>query len=330
LEVEERCYWYGENKEFTTGKGDIWTWGIRAYESTDLYHWQDIGLIVPPNTEDRSSPLHPAAGLDRPHILYNHVTRKFVCWFKQLKGAHQSLTVLEGDAFAGPYRLLRTGIRPFGMDAGDFDLCVSPHDGKAYLYFERVHSELICADLTEDYTDFTGYYTTHFPHASPPTVREGICYFARNHKHYLITSGTTGYFPNPSQVAIADNFHGPFTVLGDLHPGDRSRTSVNSQASCVFKHPRKKDLFIAVCDRWMGDETSAYFKSGAMSRVAQSAVAKTFQRPPGVLTPEEERLLKSLEELNTSRSRYVWLPLKFDGERPLVEWRDSWSLDEFE
>lgn len=22
-------YWYGENKEFTTGKDEIWTWGIR-------------------------------------------------------------------------------------------------------------------------------------------------------------------------------------------------------------------------------------------------------------------------------------------------------------
>ena len=21
-------YWYGENKEFTTGKDEIWTWGI--------------------------------------------------------------------------------------------------------------------------------------------------------------------------------------------------------------------------------------------------------------------------------------------------------------
>lgn len=31
------------------------------------------------------------------------------------------------------------------MSAGDFDLAVAP-DGKAYYYFERVHSETICAD----------------------------------------------------------------------------------------------------------------------------------------------------------------------------------------
>jgi hypothetical protein len=48
-----------------------------------------------------------------------------------------------------------------------------PDDLKAYTYFERVHSELICADLTGDYTDVTGYYSTHFPHPAPPQVREG-------------------------------------------------------------------------------------------------------------------------------------------------------------
>ena len=40
---------------------------------------------------------------------------------------------------------------------------VDPNDGKAYHYFERVHKELICADLTEDYTDVSGFYSTHFP-----------------------------------------------------------------------------------------------------------------------------------------------------------------------
>jgi hypothetical protein len=65
LQVGDRYYWYGENKEFTTGKNDVWTWGVRCYASTDLYNWEDLGLIIPPNTDDRSSPLHPAAGLDR-------------------------------------------------------------------------------------------------------------------------------------------------------------------------------------------------------------------------------------------------------------------------
>src|SRR5205085_8033726 len=122
----------------------------------------------------------------------------------------------------GPYRLLHKGQRPLGMSAGDFDLVASPDDHKGYMYFERAHSEMICADLTVDYTDFTGYYSTDLPRSGPPNTREGLAYFHRNGRHYLASSGTTGYFPNPSEVAVADTFHGPFTTLGLLHRGDRS------------------------------------------------------------------------------------------------------------
>ena len=73
-------YWYGENKEKTDGKNGIWHWGVRCYASTDLYNWEDKGLIIPPEPEDPNSSLHPSASMDRPHILYNQRTKKFVCW----------------------------------------------------------------------------------------------------------------------------------------------------------------------------------------------------------------------------------------------------------
>src|SRR5439155_6093952 len=146
-----------------------------------------------------------------------------------------------------------TGLRPLGMNAGDFDLVVEPSDGKAYYYFEQVHSELICADLTADYTDVTGYYSTHFPQPHPPYVREAPAHFFRKGLHYLFTSGTTGYFPNPSEVACAKSYHGPWTVLGNPHPDDPTQTSYHSQISSVFKHPHKKDLYIALADRWIAN-----------------------------------------------------------------------------
>ena len=124
------------------------------------------------------------------------------------KDQTQTETVLTADSFFGPYTIVREKLRPLGMSAGDFDLAVAP-DGKAYYFFERVHSETIIADLTEDYTDVTGYYSTHFPHKGPPHVREATAHFIRHGKHYLLTSGTTGYFPNPSEAAML--IHG--TVL---------------------------------------------------------------------------------------------------------------------
>ena len=61
------------------------------------------------------------------------------------KDYSQTETILIADHILGPYIKVREGLRPLNMGAGDFDLAVAD-DGKAYYYFERVHSETICAD----------------------------------------------------------------------------------------------------------------------------------------------------------------------------------------
>ncbi len=333
IEADGAFYWYGENKEFTRGDLRVWTWGVRCYRSTDLYNWDDLGLIIPPDLKDKTSPLNPTNFLDRPHIIHNRRTGKFVCWIKMLSDTYQTRAVLEADKITGPYRLVRRDIRPLGMSAGDFDLVVSPDDGKAYMYFERVHSEMICADLTDDYLDFTGFYSTHFPRPGPPSVREGTSYFRRGDRHYLATSGTTGYFPNPSEIAVAQTYHGPFTTLGDLHPADPTRTSFNSQIGSVFRHPRKKDLYIAIADRWMGaGPTGPEFESGRLTATIQRLFAKRFGRPPQTLAPAEQALFDRWGGLNidTSQSRYVWLPIRFDGDRPVIEWRSEWRIEDWD
>ena len=221
LYLDGTYYWYGENKEKTTGENDIWHWGVRCYTSQDLYNWEDCGVIIPPEPENPESSLHPSSQMDRPHIIYNKETKKYVAWLKIMhRDGTQTETVMTADDILGPYTKVREGLKPLNMSAGDFDLAVAP-DGKAYYYFERVHSETICADLTADYTDVTGYYSTHFPHTQPPFVREATAHCLRKGKHYLITSGTTGYLPNPSEVAVADTWHGPYTCLLYTSPSPR-------------------------------------------------------------------------------------------------------------
>lgn len=321
-------YWYGENKEKTDGKNGIWHWGVRCYVSTDLYNWEDKGIIISPEPDDPESSLHPEACMDRPHIIYNERTKKYVCWMKIMNKDHsQTETVMVADHILGPYKKVNEGIRPLGMSAGDFDLAVA-EDGKAYYYFERVHSETICADLTDDYTDVTGYYSTHFPRVAPPYVREATAHFMRNGKHYLLTSGTTGYFPNPSEVAIADTWHGPYTVLGNPHPGDESNTSYHSQISSVLKVQGKKDLYIACADRWCPEdmdlpydfyrEMFEYIFQGKANQIPE-LIGKY-----GVILPAQD------EQRNTSIADYVWLPLRFDGENVIIDWLDEWRIEDYE
>lgn len=332
VQVGDWFYWYGENKEKTDGTNSVWHWGIRFYRSRDLYNWEDLGAIIPPDTEDRNSPLHPTQYMDRPHIVRSPRTGKFVVWMKIMADAGQTRAVMVADDIIGPYRLVRSGVLPVGMSAGDFDIAVSPDDGKAYMYFERVHSELICADLDDSCTSFTGYYSTHFAKPGPPSVREAPAYFFREGRHYLATSGTTGYFPNPSEIAVAQSFHGPWQLLGNLHPGDSSRTSFNSQISCIFKHPGKRDLYIALADRWMDGLVGEEFESGALSGLVQEAYRKSFARTKEPLTSDEARAftLAGTLAVNTSRAGHVWLPVTFDDDRPTIAWRDEWRVEDFD
>ncbi|TCL83112.1 MULTISPECIES: family 43 glycosylhydrolase [unclassified Rathayibacter] len=326
-------YWYGENKERTVPGSGIWHWGMRAYSSTDLYNWEDRGLIVPPVLDDPESPLHPSKGADRPHILFNEKTSKYVCWIKVMdeEAKTQSSAVLTADAFLGPYEIVRTGLRPLGMDAGDFDLVVDPATKKAYYYFEKVHTELICAELTDDYTDVTGEHTSHFPHPGPPYTREAPAHFERNGSHYLITSGTTGYFPNFSETASAPGFHGPWTVLGDTHPTDASRTSFRSQITSVFRHPTIDDLYIALGDRWLPqlpeDMPNVYDSVAAMTAGGGEARAGDARET----TPEDRERMGAVMAAgrgeNTAIADYVWLPISFDGPYPVIQWHDEWRLD---
>ncbi len=319
--IDETYYWYGENKEKTDGKNGIWHWGVRCYSSKDLYNWKDEGIIIEPEPDDPKSSLHPSACMDRPHIIFNKATNKYVCWLKIMnKDRTQSETVLTADNILGPYTKVREGLRPLNMSAGDFDLAVA-EDGKAYYYFERVHTETICADLTEDYTDVTGYYSTHFPRKNPPFVREATAHFMRNGMHYLITSGTTGYLPNPSEVAIADTWHGPYRVLGNPHVGDNSNTSFHSQISSVFKVPGKKDLYIACADRWLPNEMYREYE----------IYAEMFEK---IFTGRESEFdfskMGDTPVENTSIADYVWLPLRFDGENVYIDWLDEWRIEDYD
>ncbi|MCD8013701.1 MAG: family 43 glycosylhydrolase [Lachnospiraceae bacterium] len=318
-------YWYGENKEFTDPKKNIWHWGVRCYKSKDLYNWDDCGIIIPPNEKDDNSSLHPTACMDRPHIIHNARTQKYVCWLKIMnRDGSQTETILTADDILGPYSLVREGLKPLGMSAGDFDLAVAP-DGKAYYYFERVHSETICADLTDDYMDVTGYYSTHFPYSGPPFVREATAHFFRNGKHYLVTSGTTGYLPNPSEIAQGDTWHGPFRVLGDPHPYDESHTSYHSQISSVFKVAGKKDLYIACADRWLPNEMHREYQTYARAFESMFRPEKDAEDIQRV-----EEYLRTAPLEDTSIADYVWLPFRFDGEMAYLDWKDEWRISDYE
>lgn len=322
-----KFYLYGSNREFTDGKSKIWHWGIKMYESTDLYNWKDLGLIIPPDENDKDSLLNPHSIMDAPCLIFNEKTKKWVFWLIDM--VKMMAYTYVSDQITGPYTGTGGGFFPCGFTIGDFDLAQG-ENGKAYIYFNNPHTQIVCAELTEDFTNVTGVYHTILHHPeSVPYAREAPAYFERNGKHYLITSGTTGFFPNPSEIAVSDAHMTDYVTLGDPHVGDDTRSSFHSQVRSVFKHPTK-DLYIALADRWLPDYMHVPYKL-----IYDYYYAHWQLRSPEAIAKAEAAIQDgnvnpNTDEQNISRAQYVFLPIEFKNERPEIHWRDSWTLEEFE
>ena len=321
-------YWYGENKAKTTPDSGVRSYGVEMYSSKDLYNWKDEGLILAPS-DNPESPLHPSRILDRPHVLHCKKTGKYVMWMK-FAGTYekkddwdvQYAGIATADKLTGPYTLQKT-IAPQGQAKfGDFDLFIDD-DGTAYVIYEKPHTELMIATLTDDFEDFEGTFTSHFHYKNPPFVREAPGIFKRNGKYYIISSGTTGYFPNPSEIGVSDSMHGDWTSLGDPCIGDMKRNSFHAQFSSVFR-VHGTDIFIAMGDRWLTDLPED-----------MPDVMRVFE---GWFDPEKESVMTAAElnsytTFNTSLADYVWLPFRFetlpDGtEKPTLTFVPEWKIED--
>lgn len=329
VRADNTFYLYGENKEESVEGNGIWHWGVRAYSSNDLLRWEDRGLIIPPVLDDEESPLHPTSMMDRPHIVFNPRTRKFVAWLKVMgRNNIQAFTIMTADKFLGPYETVTTGYRPFGFSAGDFDIDVDNQSGRAYLFFQKLHTDIVVCPLSEDFLVAEEPYRLELYRDLPPAAREAPVHFSRNGKHYLITSGTTHYKPNPSEVAISDEIGGKYETLGNLHPDDNSLTSYGTQISDVLLIPGT-DIYIAIGDRWHPEITDArpYIRQyTAGLRVIARIIG--LRRTQDWLRTEKKtpRKRKKIKNYNTVLSDYVWLPIRFDGDRPIIDWHDEWTL----
>ena len=313
-------YWIGENKQFTQKGSKIWSWGVKAYSSTNLINWRDEGLIIAPEPHDKKSTLHPNRRLDRPHVIYNPATKKYVAWLK-FSEKSSYFAILTADELLGPYTMVNSFYQPYGKSSGDFDLALDEATGNGYLYVETDHVDCIACKLNRDFTGTDGDFTYVYQSIKPPYTREGIAHMARNGKHYIFSSGMTGYTPNPSEVAVADDWLGPYTVLSNPHVNDESHASFNSQISAILKM-HGKDQYIAVADRWM---PSALMTAGEVDAIYR-AIASRSDKSIKVTGKEKMQMIRRMTmQVDTSIADYVWLPITFEEGMPRIAWQDRWT-----
>ncbi len=321
LFAEGKYWWYGENKEGIRGKAmgepcPNWHHGVKLYSSDDLYNWKDEGFLMS-ESSDKTNPFYPTAIMDRPHVIYNRNTRKYVLWAKTCNGGGFDackFSICVGDSLQ-TMRYVKD-VCFDGLFAGDLDIFEA--DGKAYVVYENPHTCMILQELTADYTDLSPVYSKHLEFGAPPCVREAPAYFERNGRRYLLTSGTTGYFPNRTICYDITDLHGEWKELGEPCVNDTQHNSFHAQFSSVFRHPSRSDTYIALGDRWLTDLS---VNIPDMEQVFLGF----FQPPKGIRIDGKEADL--FTEQNTEEANYVWLPISFraDG-TPYIEWKHAWTL----
>lgn len=314
-------YWYGESKDEAIPGSNVSTWGIRCYTSTDFEHWHNEGLIMLPDTLNPLSPLHYSQILERPHILYSSHTGRYVMWLKSMD-TDGYFVILQADRFMGPYRYVKS-LKPQGFGVGDFDMWSDPATGTGYVWFERPHYEMICSTLTPDYLDVTTEYSTHFTGLLPPFTREAPAHFVFQGTHYMFTSGTTGYTPNPSQVHRFEHPHGLYTTLGNPHPDDKWQHSYGSQICCVLK--RSDGSYWALADVWQPVINNTDFAiRTAQAKIKSYEGHKPFPQDYTTPIPKDKRYQVRTCGNSVYNATYLFLPIDMsDPEHPIVRLTDN-------
>ncbi|XP_077216792.1 uncharacterized protein LOC143851298 isoform X2 [Tasmannia lanceolata] len=249
-------YWYGENKDGPTyhahkkGAARVDIIGVSCYSSKDLWTWTHERIVLPGEEENITHDLHKSNVLERPKVIYNDQTEKYVMWMHidDVNYTKASVGVAVGDSPTGPFKYLKSQ-RPHGFDSRDMTL-FKDEDGKAYLiYSSEDNSELHIGPLTDDYLDVTRVMRRVLVgrHREAPAV------FKHEGTYYMITSGCSGWAPNRAYVHAAESMMGPWETMGNPCVGGNKvfrATTFFSQSTFVLPLPGLPDSFIFMADRW--------------------------------------------------------------------------------
>lgn len=291
-----RYYWYGQAMRpigfGTKGTGgQVTDKGVVMYSSPDLKSWKYEGVVLSAS-DDPDSELFAPLRFERPKIIYNDKTKKYVLWCHYIKhpGDHTFLPgggealVASADKVTGPYQLERI-CRPID-DGGMVRDCTlfKDNDGCAYFIYDRDETFDLATrcihvvKLSEDYLSPTYEYIR----VGAAYRREAPAIIYRNGYYYMITSDMTAWEANKAKYFRAKSMMGEWEDMGDPYVGDEGGNSFLSQTTFAFKI-EGEDRYIHMAERHNKE--------------------------------------------NFLHCSYVWLPIEFDDDdRLYINYHEEWSI----
>ena len=292
---DRRYYWYGEHKLPGRSEKQLADGGVHCYSSADLYNWRDEGLVLPVDYDNPGSDIAAGCILERPKVVFNERTGTCVMFFKLYPRGTGYDTGYVGVATAkqpsGPFTY-RHKFLGAGSPKGSGDFAMFRDDGGTVWHFtvRKPDKAFVAGRLRDDYLYPAGDYRVL---AEIPSHTEAPAMIrAPDGAHYMLGSGSSGWLPNAARSFSASGPSGPFTELGN---------------PCAGVNPHNR----------LGPE-------------------KTFGGQISCIVPVEGKPGACIAMFDIWKpgmpieGLYVWLPLKFKNNKPVVEWRTEWDLSLFD
>ena len=319
LKYNDTYYWFGEHKDERTSDALV---GVMCYSSKDLVNWRNCGVALsvtdPAPGQDgqrrwgrrgatTDSDIERGCILERPKVIYNPVTKKFCMWFHlELKGQGYNAArygVAVADRPEGPYKFLYSQ----RANAGTW-----PVEGSPLNFDEYLKRDFNPGQMSRDMTLFVD----------------------DDGKAYHIFSSEENYTLHIAELT-GDYLH---------HTGRYTRVAPGGQneAPAIFKHDGTYWMITSGCTGWAPNEARMFSAPSIWGPWTQHPnpcrgpkADKTFEGQSTFVLEVggEKQEVRHIFMADIWRpnhpidARYIWLPIEFEDGKPVVRWRDEWTLE---
>ncbi|MDO4570969.1 MAG: glycoside hydrolase family 43 protein [Planctomycetia bacterium] len=311
-----RYYWFGEHKIEGTA-GNLAHVGVHCYSSSDLRNWTDEGIALHVSDNPESDIARGRCILERPKVIYNAQTKKFVMWFHlEVGGNYQSARsgVAVADCVTGPYQFLRS----MRINEGFWPMNVAGH-----------LKELLRPDEVEYIAELrlTGGFHPDYPRdmvfrrdfIGGQMARDMTLFVDDDGKAYHIYSSEENGTLHIAE--LADDYLSHSGAFVRIFPGRFH------EAPAIFKKDGKYFLFASGCTGWapnaarlataeriMGEWTEL----GNPCRGSKEECETTFRAQSTFVLKVHDKdewifMADRWCPNNAIDGRYVWIPIRFDA-----------------
>ena len=320
-------YWYGEHK-VEGDAGNRAQVGVHCYSSRDLYNWKDEGIALKVVEGDNSHPIVKGCILERPKVVYNKKTKKYVMWFH---------LELKGKGYGAAYAGVATATKP----TGPFTFL-----GK----LRRQSGQMAHEHGQEDQTmkTFKGV-----PGLTSSALPEGVRsedMFKKDFEKGQMSRDMTIFVDDDGKAYhIYSSEENSTTHIAELTPDYTEHTGAICPRLPRPLHGSSRHLQaqgqILLHRLWMHRPCWANARSAVAPRIAGPwtelknpcvgpKAGSTFGGQSTYILPVQGKPGKFIfmadiwRPQNAIDGRYMWLPIQFDGDQIKLEWKDEWKLED--